>query len=441
MKRVISLILMSVLLIVGTVPVMANAEQKIFYYSDTGSFNAVVQADGTAKLTGNINKTDTLSKVIVPKTIEGHTVSAIGNLSLAYLNASEIELPSTITYIEESAVRGSMIKEFIVPPAVTFIGNNAFYGCTKLTDITLSESLKEIGTWAFANCALKSLVIPDSVTTIGENAFYNVPLTSVKFGTGLKTIGDGAFLNARMASVVIPVNVSYIGIAAFASETIKTVKIYNKNCIFNGDAVFRNKNGSYVYIYSYGGGTVQAFANKGIYNYIFKYLNPTVKSIKLTSTSFTYDGKLKMPKIIAVDTNGATISNKYYTVAYGTNKYVGTAKAVVKFKGAYSGTKTLYFNILPKGTKLTKLVAGKKCFAAKWAKQAVQTNGYQIQYALTAKFTGAKTVTVKSNAKTAYTIKSLAAKRVYYARIRTYKVVGGKVYASPWSAVAKVKTK
>lgn len=94
-----------------------------------------------------------------------------------------------------------------------------------------------------------------------------------------------------------------------------------------------------------------------------------------------------------------------------------------------------------KGTKLSKVRAGKKRVSVKWKKQTKGTTGYQIQYSVKKNFTGSKIKTVKGNKKTSVTIKKLKSKKTYYVRIRTYKQTsGGKIY-SPWSKAKKVKIK
>ena len=56
---------------------------------------------------------------------------------------------------------------------MTSIGYNAFYNCTSLTSVTISEGVTSIGHGAFYNCtSLTSVSIPSSVTSIGEYAFY-----------------------------------------------------------------------------------------------------------------------------------------------------------------------------------------------------------------------------------------------------------------------------
>ena len=103
-------------------------------------------------------------------------------------------------------------------------------------------------------------------------------------------------------------------------------------------------------------------------------------------------------------------------------------------------TKAITSPTLPSGTSLTKVAGGSKSFTAQW-KQNKNVNGYQVQYSLKSNFSGAKTVTIKSNKTLKTTVKKLNAKKVYYVRIRTYKTISGANYFSAWSKAVKVKTK
>jgi beta-xylosidase len=167
-----------------------------------------------------------------------------------------------------------------------------------------------------------------------------------------------------------------------------------------------------------------------------------ISSVKLSTTSYTYDGKAKKPTVTVKDSSGKTISASNYTVKYSSNTNVGKAKAVITFKGNYSGSKDLYFTINPKSTSLSGLTAKSKGFTVKWKKQATQTTGYQIQYATDSKFTkNCKTVTISKNSTTSKTISKLSAKKKYYVRIRTYKTVSGTKYYSSWSSSKNITTK
>ncbi len=76
------------------------------------------------------------------------------------------------------------------------------------------------------------------------------------------------------------------------------------------------------------------------------------KTITLSKSIYTYDGKTKKPSVKVVGSNGKTISSKNYTVTYsGNRKKPGTYKVSIKFSGNYSGTVTKTFKILEKNHK------------------------------------------------------------------------------------------
>lgn len=168
-----------------------------------------------------------------------------------------------------------------------------------------------------------------------------------------------------------------------------------------------------------------------------------VSNVKLSTASYTYNGKVKTPTVTVKNSKGKTFKkNTDYTVSYAKGrKYVGKYAVKVTFKGNYSGTKTLYFTINPKGTKLSSVKPNKKQITAKWKSQKSQTSGYQVQYSTSKSFKGAKTVTVNSNKTTSKTIKKLKGGKKYYVRVRTFKKVGGKKYYSYWSGSKTAKTK
>lgn len=176
---------------------------------------------------------------------------------------------------------------------------------------------------------------------------------------------------------------------------------------------------------------------------VIKALNPTPTNVKLSATSYSYNGKVITPSVTIKDKTGKKLTkNVDYTVNYASGrKKVGTYKVTITFKGNYSGTVTKTFKINPKKASLKSLSKGKKQIKVKWSKVTSETTGYQIQYSTSSKFKSAKTVTIKKNKTTSTTIKSLKSNKKYYVRVRTYKTVKSTKYYSSWSNVKNVKTK
>lgn len=163
--------------------------------------------------------------------------------------------------------------------------------------------------------------------------------------------------------------------------------------------------------------------------------------VKLSASNYHYNGKSKKPAVSVKDSKGKTISSAYYTIYRPTSsKNVGKYKVKIVFKGNYTGTKHLYFNVNPAKSAVTKLTAGTKKLTVKLAKSS-SGSGYQIQYSTSKSFKSAKTKTVKSNKTTTVTLKSLKAKKTYYVRVRSYKKVSGQTYYSSWSSYKSKKTK
>ena len=131
-----------------------------------------------------------------------------------------------------------------------------------------------------------------------------------------------------------------------------------------------------------------------------------------------------------------------YCISFLDNKKVGTATVKINGIGSYTGTVRKSFDILPKTTKLVKVKGRKKSLVLKWKKQTVQTDGYEIRYSTSRKFSSAKTkkLSVKNKKATGRTIKKLKAKTKYYVQIRTYKKVSKKKYYSAWSGTMSAKS-
>lgn len=143
---------------------------------------------------------------------ENHTATLCGFTTTDF---DDLEIPSiinnnnenyTVTVIGENAMYGSYIHgKLTLPPTIVYIKNNAFW-----------KTLK----------GLSELSIPDSVIELGAGAFKETNIISLTFGKNVATIGDACFYITLFlnADLTLPSSLKKIGAGAFASSALKTVK-------------------------------------------------------------------------------------------------------------------------------------------------------------------------------------------------------------------------
>lgn len=98
------------------------------------------------------------------------------------------------------------------------IGRGAFHYCSKLTSVTIGNSVTSIEEGAFAGCSgLTSVNFPSSVTSIGESAFSGCSgLTSLTIPPRMNRIEISTFSGCGgLTSVTIPKGITFIGGGAF----------------------------------------------------------------------------------------------------------------------------------------------------------------------------------------------------------------------------------
>ena len=167
--------------------------------------------NGNATITGYNGKA---SGLVIPATIDGHTVVAIGN----------------------GAFRGnSRLRAVIFPDAVTRIGSNAFRDCKNLTSIQLPAGLTELGAMAFGNCVgITEITIPKGVAAAridayahGRGPFGNCAnLSAVTFENGITRIPANLFSYCTgKIETELPDTVTEIEYNAFEGSGLLSIRI------------------------------------------------------------------------------------------------------------------------------------------------------------------------------------------------------------------------
>ena len=182
---------------------------------------------------GFLNKFYVAGDLIIPSSVkyEGKEYAVTGIGDYAFSNCvyvTSVTIPNSIRSIGKYAFFDCGFESIEIPSSVTSIADNAFTGCDRLQSIEIPNSVKEIGIGAFASCtSMISAKLPEKMTTLGEYAFSHTSLRSITLPTGIQSIGVETFNDCQMLkSIVIPNSVKEIEESAFEGcHTLETVKM------------------------------------------------------------------------------------------------------------------------------------------------------------------------------------------------------------------------
>ncbi len=167
------------------------------------------------------------------------------------------------------------IKSVVIESGVTSIGYYNFYGCERMTSVSIADTVTKIENSVFQNCkALESIEIPDSVTSIGSYAFQGCSsLKNVRMSNNVKQLGYSLFYGcSSLESINIPDGLTSISSEAFAGTAIKTLDIPNSVTSISGtklaglsNVTVRATIGSYAKLYCDRNGI--DFESTGVWNH------------------------------------------------------------------------------------------------------------------------------------------------------------------------------
>lgn len=441
-----------------------------------------------------------LTEVRLPDSVTSVGNGAFTNTEKATTHIEKVKLSKGMTAIPAGMFTNQKVKNVEIPEGIKTIGIRAFAG-NRVETLKISGTVEKIDDYAFWNNQMKELEIPGNVKTIGRYAFQRTQeyikttINKVILHEGLESIGKKAFyqtLTSECKSIDLPTTVKVLDAAAFEGNAKVTLtslvedqvnavgdyaKVVAKGAAHeivlvhkvtfdagegkaDAETARTDKDGKLAELpnaardgYTFegwftaaeGGDAVTADTvfdkDTTVFAHWKKNVVSATPSVKLSTSAYTYNGKVKTPGV-KVSVNGTVLTKDNYSVSYGKGrKNVGKYTVKVTLKNDYAGSKTVSFKINPPKSAVKKLKKGKKSFTVYVKKQSKQTSGYQVQYSTSKKFKSPKTKSLTSYKKTSLKVKKLKKHKKYYVRVRTYKKVGKAKYYSSWSSAKSVKTK
>ncbi len=444
------------------------------------------------------------------------------------------------------------LNSVIVPTSVTDVGQYAFYDCSNLEEVMLPNGLVNVGQFAFGECwNLRNIVLPNSVMGIGDSAFTGCfSLSNIRIPDNVNSISDGTFFGctnlheiilpdslsriesdafsgcSSLSDVVLPDGLVYIGERAFVGCSNLSDLEISKKVTFIGDNAFGGC--SNLVIYTTSGSYAETYANE--HGITVKLTDvpestpvpvipepiipddpsdpdnkitcspwppdvesptpsptPTVSPTLSSTPTISSTPGITVPPVLSNPTPTPGIANtgkkpqkiyaKSVTKEYGSKRFdlgaysdsykdilynssdkkvvtideagwitvkgygkstiTMTAPATDEYKKA---TKKITVTIVPKKVtaKTLKSTAAKKVFYS-WKKDRT-VSGYQIYVSLKKDFSR-DTFERQKKSVASLSLSGLKSRKTYYFKVRAYKLVGKKKYYGKWSTVKKVKIK
>ncbi|MDB4514400.1 leucine-rich repeat protein [Akkermansiaceae bacterium] len=198
---------------------------EISYDHIDNIFNFLISRSGQVAYL--IDGSNASGAVNIPSSINSAPIALIANSAFYNCdNLTNITIPDSVTNIGHYAFKGCpSLTSITIPDSVTNIGQGTFEDCSDLTTITIPGSVTSIGRYSFKACtSLTSIVIPDSVTSIEQGAFQDCrSLITITIPDSVTSIGQGTFQDCNdLTTITIGNTINSIGRYAFKACTSLT---------------------------------------------------------------------------------------------------------------------------------------------------------------------------------------------------------------------------
>lgn len=131
----------------------------------------------------NVACMDMEGNVVIPAKVGGKAVTEIYQYTFYDMDIKSVSIPNTVKTIGTSAFAYNQITSLRIPNSVTTIGSTAFMS-NQISNLIMSESVNNIGQRAFQHNKLDKplpVLVPNQDATIGSCAFCNNFLPSAAF--------------------------------------------------------------------------------------------------------------------------------------------------------------------------------------------------------------------------------------------------------------------
>lgn len=240
-----------------------------------------VNSDGTAYISSYEGES---GEIVVPSSIDGHTVTEIASDAFYGLHITSVTLPNTITKIDSQAFHYTSITQITLPESLQELGWRAFWGCNNLTTLNIPAGLEPMQneghttvapsgegymrtyyynpvvacdsftgftvssgsanykavdgvlfskdgsvlySWPFGRNIGGPYTVPQGTKVIADEAFAGVKgLTSITFPNTLEKICDWSFYETELKSLYLPDSVKEVQANAFEGcRSLESVRL------------------------------------------------------------------------------------------------------------------------------------------------------------------------------------------------------------------------
>ena len=204
--------------------VLAEGEERLDAESDAFKNCGIEEAT----IGRNLKVSIFARNAILAKVVFGSNIKNIpDNAFYGCSNLSSVDL-SNVESIGNGAFSSTKLEKVEIPAQLSYLGTSVFSDCTSLKSVSIKANIKSIPNYSFSRCSsLSSIEYPATVTLIGEKAFSGCGFTSFKMNENVAEIQNEAFCYCENLENIEWGNISLIGYNAFEGCGFKELSLPN----------------------------------------------------------------------------------------------------------------------------------------------------------------------------------------------------------------------